>query len=678
MAENKKEYDFGKDCILIARVSTPDQVLKKGSSPQMSALRKYARDLGYNKDSFKEINSVESGFLETDSKVGWNLVTDWIEEHPSYKTIICVEMSRLSRRKKILFHIQDYLIKNKIQLIIKDIEFQLLNKYGEVDLGKDIIFSLYASLAESEMRQKNERKRNALLEYRKAGVSIGGKKLFGYNRVKADGEYGKKGKKKYEKDPIQAEQVEQVFRMYAYGIDNDLTRTSASTIVIECRKRGYDKYLHSKRNVQNLLKNEAYKGYKTTHNKIKNKEYFNYKNEDAAKYVDGTSFECKYPRIIDDVLFQLVQERLKKENTHKETGIDGQTRDKSSKHVSILAKILRCRFCGSYFVGDYRTDKKGFPKFTYRDGGAREHKELRKCQHGQTISMKMLDAVLWAFVKEMVSDITIKQREAKSESNIHKVEQEIELLSKGFSEIDRKIKTASIIFEKTAKLRSNFHEAEEEYNKKIKDIVKERRQLDKEIASKNRQLEILKNSFNENIDEAITSNIDLIESSKAEISKFVHLLVKEAVVIENNMPYTILLITSVNNIDEVLNYAEDDNIGLPKIVKDKNDGRYYVVVEKDFHGNYAARVITYPTCVWNDELNVFTIGKERIDLPTIFNIDVDEQDPNKWNVLTHDLKVLDVKVLDCYDNDITDSMKKKKLEQKKGNDTLILPPIEAD
>ena len=128
MAE-KKEYDFGKDCILVARVSTKEQVLEEGASPQMKALKKYAEELGFNSRTFKEINSVESGFLETDSKVGWNLVTDWIEKHPSYKTIICVEMSRLSRRKKVLFHIQDYLINNKIQLIIKDIEFQLLNYY---------------------------------------------------------------------------------------------------------------------------------------------------------------------------------------------------------------------------------------------------------------------------------------------------------------------------------------------------------------------------------------------------------------------------------------------------------------------------------------------------------------------------------------------------------------------
>ena len=659
---DKKEYEFGKDCILIARVSTPSQVLKEGSSPQMAALKKYAVEIGYDKKTFKEINSVESGFLESDSKIGWNLVTDWIANHPSYRTIICVEMSRLSRRKKVLFHIQEYLIKNKIQLIIKDIDFHLLNKYGEVDLGKDIIFSLYASLAESEMRQKNERKKNALLEYKREGYSIGGKRLFGYIRRK-DPNF--KNKSYYEKENAQAKQIEEVFKMYAYGINNDLTSTSTATIVLECIKRGYDKYLHKKRNIQNLLKNEAYTGYKITHNKIKNKEYFNYKKDDVPKYVDGTSYECRYPKIIDDGLFQLVKERLERENTHQEKGTNGQSRDKSSKHISILAKILRCRFCGSYFVADYRTDKYGMPKFTYRDGGARAHKGLRKCQHPQTISMKMIDAAMWAFVKEMVSDITQRQRSAESDNNITKIKQEIENLNKGYDDIDRKLKTANRIFEMSANLRIDYDDALIEYERKIKDIQNEKKQIDKEITSKRRQLQILKNSSKENLNEAIASNIDLIESSKAEVSRYIHLLVKEALVLENNMPYTILQITSVSNIDEIFDYAEDDKSGLPRIVKEKNDGRYYMLIKKDYRANYNARVITNQICVWNDEDKVFMIENDRFDISFIFDLDVNEQDVSKWNdFIPNGLKILEVKPLDIYNEDLTEKMKEKMREKK--------------
>jgi len=263
----------------------------------------------------------------------------------------------------------------------------------------------------------------------------------------------------------------------------------------------------------------------------------------------------------------------------------------------------------------------------------------------------------------MVSDITVKQREAKSESNIYKVENEIENLKKAYVDIDTKIKTANRIFEKTAKIRTDFEEVSKEYDTKIREIENERKQIDREVASKYRQLEFLKNSSNDSLDVAIASNIDLIESSKAEVSKYIHLLVKEALILENNMPYTVLQITSVSNIDEIFNYAEDDSIGLPRIVKEKNDGRYYMLIKKDYHGNYSARVITNQICKWNDENKVFTIGEDRYEIPFIFSVDIEEQNPSKWNNLTHGLKILDIKPLNFYDVDLTDNMKKRKLEK---------------
>lgn len=661
-----KKYDFGKDCILIARVSTQAQVLKPGASPQIKDLRQYAIDLGYNSDTFKEINSVESGFLKEDSKIGWNLVTQFIEENPTYRTIICTEMSRLSRNRTVLFHMLDYFLNHKVQLIIKDISFQLYNDFGEIDPGKDIIFSLYASLAASEMRQKKERFKRALADYREAGYSIGGKKLFGYIRVK-DPNF--KDKKKYIKDDVQAEQVKNVFEMYAYGIDNDITKTSAATITLECIARGYDKFLHSKRNVQSLLKNSAYTGHKETHNKVKNPEYWNYKNQDADRYVFGTSFICTYPRIIDDGLFAVVQERLKQENTHVDIGTDGQTRDKSSQHITILAKILRCRYCGSYFVGDYRVDTQGFPRYSYRDCGTRAHKGLRKCTHGQTISMRMLDSAVWSFVKNMVVDITAKQQRAKTIVNKEKVQEEIERLKERYDEIDRRIKAANKIFTQSASMRSDFDEAEREYQASLKRIESDKKLVDKEIEAKYRQLSLLNNTANNNLDEVIAANIDVIEKNKEAISRYVHLLIKEIVPLDNQIHHVVLQVAGVNNMDEVLNYGEEDTHGLPKIVNDKHEGVYYLVIQKDFHGNYAARVITNQSCLWNDDEKLFTVSDEKYTAEDIFNIDVDIEEMNdpRVNTLTRGIKILDMTTLDVYDDDITEGMKVKMEEKRPTN-----------
>lgn len=57
------------------------------------------------------------------------------------------------------------------------------------------------------------------------------------------------------------------------------------------------------------------------------------------------------------------------------------------------------------------------------------------------------------------------------------------------------------------------------------------------------------------------------------------------------------------------------------------------------------------------------VADEIFDIPTIFNIDIEEQDSSKWNVLTTGLKNLEVKPLNLYEEDLTDSMKKKMMEK---------------
>ena len=79
--------------------------------------------------------------------------------------------------------------------------------------------------------------------------------------------------------------------------------------------------------------------------------------------------------------------------------------------------------------------------------------------------------------------------------------------------------------------------------------------------------------------------------------------------------------------------------------------------------NYNARVITNQVCRWNDEEKLFMLGEDRYDIPFIFNVDVNEKDVQKMNVLTGGLKILDVKPLDVYDEDLTEGMKKKMMER---------------
>lgn len=659
--EKEKIY-WGEHCILIARVSTPSQVFTCGASPQIEDLRNFAKKEGFNPKFFKEINSVESGFLKLDDKTGWNLVTDFINNNPKYKTIIITEMSRLSRSQEVLMYLKNYLIENKIQLIIKDLQgFRLLDDYGNAGTN-GIIFDLFASFAAAEMEQKKERKYRTLKEYKSRSYSIGGKKLFGYDRV-CDGNLGKK--KRYVINENEAALIRQVFNWYAYGINNDLSITSTSTIALECIGLGYPQYLTKKRNIQKMLKEEAYLGQKITKNKSKNPEYWNYKNEDAPKYTECNSYLCVYPRIISDELFLAVKNRLNQENTHIEG--DNILKNKSRLHTTILAKIMRCAYCGSFFLGDYSINKEGRAKFTYRCGGARAKVELRKCKTSQTISMKILDSAVWAFIKEMVLTITKLQDEAQKNSIIKELEVKKRNFKDSILKLDEEVKIAEKSF--IIKYKRNVKDAEKVYDDTLSKIDKNRKELYNAISRCDSSLNRLKRSISTDIDKDIENNIDIIEHSKKEMYKYIHLLIKEIVPIFNNNLYTLLQITAINNIEDVFDYKKEKD-GLPTIMdgKEKHDGTYFLAIKKKTNGQCKARVITDNQVSWNNAGKCLCVGGESFTLNDIFNMDLfselpgqqnselpgklDPELPGKLNQLTLSTKELNVKILDFYNEDL--------------------------
>ena len=143
--------DFGKNCIILTRVSTSQQDYQF----QLDALYKYAKELGLNKPLI-DISTKESGFRSIEAKDGFKRVIEFLSEN-NCCIVLCTELSRLAREKIILEQIKEWFVSNKIQLYVKDQNFRLFNDEGEVDMSTDIIFSVYASMAQSEMREKKKR-----------------------------------------------------------------------------------------------------------------------------------------------------------------------------------------------------------------------------------------------------------------------------------------------------------------------------------------------------------------------------------------------------------------------------------------------------------------------------------------------------------------------------------------
>ena len=534
-----QRYDFGKNCVIIGRVSTSQQ----SQTAQIADLKEFAKGLGYEK--IQPFFTTESGFLEYDDKKGWNLVTDFFESHPDYKVLICPEMSRLSRRESILIKIKEYLRDHKIQLIIKDIGFSLYNEWGVIPDGNDVIFALFASLADSEMRQKKERTRRVLEDNRRQGFSIGGKELFGYTRqyTKKDG----KERSYYKINEEEAKQIIDVYKWYAFGIDGDLAKTSIVSIAKKCIEEGYHHYLHSKRNVNKCLKEKAYTGQKETHNRVHNAEFWNYKQQDKPKYIKGKSYICSYPPIFEGEnagLFEKVQERLRENNSKF---VDGIPVDKSTKHITILSKLIKCPNCGAYLCGEYRNksiegktlrDYRSY--FTYRCHQSRG--AISNCGFKHTLSMSMMDSAVWAYCKDAVLYLIESEQTQNIEAQMEDIERKISNINQSIKEynFEDRVKREEIVFRgKTTVLKSPeaFQKAAEEYQQHLKEIDNGLKELEKNKLELIQEIESIKKK--KQLLGSIARHKD-IATSKKELYKYIHRLVEKIDFIYSDSSYTVL------------------------------------------------------------------------------------------------------------------------------------------
>ena len=142
-----------KKCILLVRVSTESQSFEA----QEKELFDLAVKDGYSKEQITPIAIKESAIkLKEEERLGLQKMYEYLATG-EYDCVYAWEVSRIARTKKVLFSVQDKLVKNKIQLIIKNPSVRLLKDNGEIDEAAELVFTLFAQLSESEMRNKKDR-----------------------------------------------------------------------------------------------------------------------------------------------------------------------------------------------------------------------------------------------------------------------------------------------------------------------------------------------------------------------------------------------------------------------------------------------------------------------------------------------------------------------------------------
>lgn len=537
--------------VILVRVSTVIQ----DYLPQVEDLIEYAKKLGYTK--FHKIETKESGLADLNNKEGLERLKLFLEDNKNYKTIFATELSRIGRRQSILHHIKEWLIVNKIQLYLKDTGYSLFDSAGNISAAGEIMFTLYGYFAESEVKTKKDRFQRAKKHLMKMGLSISGKTLFGYKK-----QISEKQKSTLILDEKNSDIVKQIFNWYLNGYENNES-PSIRDISIKCLKENFPRYTHSKRNVNKLLKEEGYTGFKVTNNKRKNPNYAEFTNEE--KYI-VTQNEIKYPEIIDRELFDAVQIKLKTNNT---------TADKSNKHITLLSRMVVCPHCGNYYTGDYRTVK-NIIKNSLRCGG---RSKTVPCINKQVISMSMLDSAIWSLIKTDLSLLSetinklnpdenieiLKTNKLSIENKLKSIESEIIQLENGLitSTIHRNINLSNLI--------STFES-------RIKKLSKDKETLQKELVKVKNQFSISEKKLM-NIEDVIVKNIDSIESNRILLRRYISYFVNRIEILLHDKKFTILKINfkssgkerRIIDINGRLEYVDSEYGTFTHIVLDKRN-----------------------------------------------------------------------------------------------------------
>lgn len=539
-----------KECIILTRVSTTQQ----DYTPQETDLKTYAQKFGYT--DFHCISTKESGYKVIDGKEGFRDVMDYVKEHPKCKAVFVTEISRLARRQAIIQTIKDWFISNKIQLYIKDIAFQLFKEDANgnlvQDISADIVFAVFASMTESEMTVKKLRFARAKKDLQAKGYSHTGKVLFGYAKQRDEATK----KNKLVVVPELQKQIVDIMETYVNGINGK--NIGIKELTLYAISKGYHEYLHSKRNVNKLLKEEGYTGEKVTNNKHKNAEFWVYGEKDKDKYV-VTQNLIKYPILIDRSLYEQVQDKLSKSNTNV---------DREREHVTILSKLIRCNCCGRYLNSSYRI-RDGRAAHTYRCG---QRNTVHNCDNAnKSYSMPILDAVVWEFLKTFGQDLITAVRNTTPSGSIEDLKKEIANLRNYEAEFEGRRDAAGVIYTRNRKRPT----AKQVYYDTIDKIEREEREIQKQIKQKEsliKQIELSSDRKNE-IEEAV----ELYEKDKTQIRNIIREFVKEIIIIYSDIKYMVI------DIKSLLYYVTNTTDGFGE----KVEGEYYAIVDK--HDNHRIR-----------------------------------------------------------------------------------------
>lgn len=322
-------------CILLVRVSTE----KQSFDEQETELFNLAVSEGYLPENIIPICYKESGIkLEEDERAGLNDMKKYIVNDSTINCVYVWEISRISRKKKILFSILDFLTQRKIQLVIKSPLIRLLNEDGSINEASETVFTMFSQLAESEMRNKNYRFKRGKNENKKKGRFNGGKIKYGY-RVDENG---------YIKvDDVQANEIRNIVHTYITSTHSQLS------LYAELQQRG------------NKLK------YSSLRKLLTDWQYYIDKGQLYKPFLSAEEWE-----------------KVEAKNASNNKVVD-----KGKRNWLLGAKLIKCQCCGKTMLAHLGTGSY-FCKYA-----TKQHNY--QCNNHISININAVESIVWHYASLM-------------------------------------------------------------------------------------------------------------------------------------------------------------------------------------------------------------------------------------------------------------------------------------
>ncbi len=302
-----------------------------------------------------------------------------------------------------------------------------------------------------------------------------------------------------------------------------------------------------------------------------------------------------------------MQAKLKTNNSRAE---------KSSKHITVLAKMLVCPECLRFLGGEYTPKKAGEIRYGYR---CLATKNIIKCGYTKYFSMQLLDSVVWSTIKSDLAVLSKEIFENNPDNVLKTLQDEEQNLKDRQIKLEEKFNAELKSFEIIRGMRNfNIDEQLPKFTATMDRLQIEKNEVDQAINSIQVKLKMMENEKHQNYEQIILNNIQLIEKDKSLLKHYVNLFVSQINILFHSSKHTILEIgfkKTSNDFNLKLNidskYAKDLPI----------EKKTYLLIDKTVTQNIQIRKITRSFKIEGENL---IITNKRFNIIEKVNFTMDE------------------------------------------------------